>query len=304
VVNGVPYHYEVLSGLLHVLRPYASTTDVYLNPYVRSAKADGAWELLRRSKANFVLLTRGALAEAAKRGLPEYDVVILVSTEYEMQTVATVLRHMRARRRTLAFIHNSDSALLPAILRLLEHGVYSRPGSSSSSNDSGAAAAALARDAGSAGTAGAANKTGTGGTQQPHAVELLVLSPHIATTLREALATVAGPAVAGRVRVEVVLPVFPFRPRTHCLEADATSLLGSCLNGFAMQVRAQQLRMLRRDRTHASVQPLACVAAGRSDARVLSCARPSVAWAPPLHGSVRTRRVHLLLVPGRAAGQV
>ncbi|GFR42596.1 hypothetical protein Agub_g3526 [Astrephomene gubernaculifera] len=106
VVNGVPYHHDVLAGLLHVLRPYAAHTDVYINRYTRASTSDGAWDLLKWSKSNFLLLTRGLLASLSRKPT-FYDLVILVSPEYELDANAELLRHVR-RRLTIAFVHNSD----------------------------------------------------------------------------------------------------------------------------------------------------------------------------------------------------
>lgn len=56
VVNGVSFHFEVLAGLLHVLKPYAQHVDVFMSPWVRKENYDGArlqcllqWHALQRT---------------------------------------------------------------------------------------------------------------------------------------------------------------------------------------------------------------------------------------------------------------
>ncbi|PNH02740.1 hypothetical protein TSOC_011247 [Tetrabaena socialis] len=204
VINGVPFHYEVLAGLLHVLQPYAPRTDVYLNRYTRSSNADGAWELLRWSKATFHLLTR----ELADGPLPyQYDLVVLVSTDYELDAAAELLRRMRPRL-VVALVHNADFQGIPRLL---------------------SAAAGLAAGASSSAVVGAA---GAAGAAAGPSVQLLTLSPHVAASLAAASGQPAGWA----------LPTYPFNPITDCLAAPESELLGRCLRGFSLQGKLSNLR--------------------------------------------------------------
>ncbi|KAG2449778.1 hypothetical protein HYH02_005302 [Chlamydomonas schloesseri] len=231
VINGVPYHYEVLAGLLHVLRPYAGRTTVFLNPYTRAANSDGAWEILRWSKARFVLLTRSAMASLAKKP-PAYDLVILVSPDYELDANAALLRFIR-RRLTVAFVHNSDfnqTQRLIAVAAGTEGAAEVLPGANAS------AAGALVSSRRSAvvrvGKSGGALEQPADSKVVPAEVRLVTLSPHTAESLAQA---------TGR-PVEWVLAVFPFEPRTDCLEATEVDLLGRCLRGFSMQGKFSNLR--------------------------------------------------------------
>ena len=232
VVNGVPYHYEVLAGLLHVLRPYADRTDVFLNPYTRSSSSDGAWEILRWSKARFVMLTRSALASLAKKK-PEYDLVILVSPDYELDANAALLRYVQ-RRLTVAFVHNSD---FNQTQRLIE--VAAGTADELRLNSSRASSALV--DQGSSvvrvGSRGALEHTAAGNLVASD-VRLVTLSPHTAASLAEA---------TGR-PTEWILAVYPFQPRTDCLQATEVDLLGRCLKGFGMQVLCACLCVLKSTR--------------------------------------------------------
>ncbi|KXZ51932.1 hypothetical protein GPECTOR_11g58 [Gonium pectorale] len=205
VINGVPYHYEVLAGLLHVLSPYAPHTDVYLNRYTRAPTADGAWELLRWSKAKFTTITRGLASVLAKRR-PKYDLVILVSTDYELDALTELLKHL-PRRLTIAYIHNSDYEHMPRLLEVT---------AGSSANRSSAVGSAAGDGGGGAGSE----------------VQLVTLSPHAARSL----------AAASGQPVEWVLAAYPFQPQPDCLEATEVDLLGHCLKGFAMQGKFSSLR--------------------------------------------------------------
>lgn len=53
IINGVNFHFEVLSGLIHLLQPYERHIDVFLSPYARTANFDGAWELVKWSRCTF-----------------------------------------------------------------------------------------------------------------------------------------------------------------------------------------------------------------------------------------------------------
>ena len=41
VINGVSFHFEVLAGILHVLRPYEKYIDVYMSPWIKKENYDG-----------------------------------------------------------------------------------------------------------------------------------------------------------------------------------------------------------------------------------------------------------------------
>ncbi|EFJ52708.1 hypothetical protein VOLCADRAFT_85968 [Volvox carteri f. nagariensis] len=186
IINGVPYHYEVLAGLMHTFRPYARRTDIYVNPYTRTSSGDGAWEVLRRSRVNYIFLTRNILKNIAQQK-PFYDLLILVSPDYELDANEELLRHIR-RHMTVAIVHNSDFNETERLIRVAEGG------------SSGA--------------------------------RLVTLSPHTATSLASA---------TGR-QVDWVLPVYPFKPKTNCLDASEVDLLGMCLRGFAIQGKFSSLR--------------------------------------------------------------
>jgi hypothetical protein len=42
IVNGVSFHFEILAGMLHVLKPYDKCIDVYMSPWIRKENYDGA----------------------------------------------------------------------------------------------------------------------------------------------------------------------------------------------------------------------------------------------------------------------
>ncbi|KAG2437824.1 hypothetical protein HXX76_005443 [Chlamydomonas incerta] len=225
VINGVPYHYEVLAGLLHALRPYADRTDVFLNPYTRAANSDGAWEILRWSKARFVLLTRSAMASLAKKK-PAYDLVILVSPDYELDANAALLRYIQ-RRLTIAFVHNSDFNQTQRLIKV------AAGTAAELQSDSGRGSALVNRRSSvvRVGSSGALEHTAAG-VVVPADVRLVTLSPHTAASLAEAT----------NQPVEWMLAVYPFQPRTDCLQATEVDLLGRCLRGFSMQGKFSNLR--------------------------------------------------------------
>eukprot|EP00198_Chlamydomonas_reinhardtii_P007795 XP_001697132.1 predicted protein [Chlamydomonas reinhardtii] len=188
--------------------------------------SDGAWEILRWSKARFVMLTRSALASLAKKK-PEYDLVILVSPDYELDANAALLRYVQ-RRLTVAFVHNSD---FNQTQRLIE--VAAGTADELRLNSSRASSALV--DQGSSvvrvGSRGALEHTAAGNLVASD-VRLVTLSPHTAASLAEA---------TGR-PTEWILAVYPFQPRTDCLQATEVDLLGRCLKGFGMQGKFSNLR--------------------------------------------------------------
>eukprot|EP00798_Chlamydomonas_sp_ICE-L_P023059 gene23059-30248_t len=95
VVNGVKFHFEILSGLLHVLKPYQKYVDVFLGPYIRTQNYDGAWDLVRWSKARFYKTDINLHSHNVT-----YDLVILVSPEYELELSQRIVAAMRPRLTT------------------------------------------------------------------------------------------------------------------------------------------------------------------------------------------------------------
>mmetsp|Transcript_23389 Transcript_23389/g.51334 ORF Transcript_23389/g.51334 Transcript_23389/m.51334 type:complete len:405 (-) Transcript_23389:715-1929(-) len=112
IVNGVSFHFEVLSGILYVLQPYERHIDVFLSPYVRSANYDGAWDLVRWSKANF----KGTNANLRTSNVT-YDLLILISPDYELQLNQHMVKHLNPRL-TLAIVHNANYEHMPELLNL------------------------------------------------------------------------------------------------------------------------------------------------------------------------------------------
>jgi hypothetical protein len=41
IINGVSFHFEVLAGILHVLKGYEEHIDVFMSPWVRKENYDG-----------------------------------------------------------------------------------------------------------------------------------------------------------------------------------------------------------------------------------------------------------------------
>lgn len=112
LVNGVSFHFEILSGLLYLLTPYNKHLDVYLGPYTRSQNYDGVWDLIRWSKASFKRTTDNLQA----KGL-SYDLVILVSPDYELEVNEKLVRQMKPKL-LLCIVHNSDYAQMDRLLAL------------------------------------------------------------------------------------------------------------------------------------------------------------------------------------------
>ncbi|GIL60290.1 hypothetical protein Vafri_14918 [Volvox africanus] len=120
IFNGVPYHYEVLAGLAHLFRRYRHRTDVYVHRYTQRDAGEGSWDVLRRFRIKYRLLTRTRL-EALARDKPFYDVVILVSPEYELPDLENLLQNIR-RHLTVAIVHNSDFEDMQHLIRVAEGG--------------------------------------------------------------------------------------------------------------------------------------------------------------------------------------
>ena len=112
VINGVSFHFEVLAGILHVLRPYESSTDVYMSPWIQNENYDGAWDLVKWSKATF----RSVNANLKSLKL-NYGLAILVSPDYELTANKKLLDQMNPRI-TVAVVHNSDFADMESLLKL------------------------------------------------------------------------------------------------------------------------------------------------------------------------------------------
>ncbi|KAG1677812.1 hypothetical protein FOA52_008576 [Chlamydomonas sp. UWO 241] len=112
IINGVSFHFEILAGLLHVLQPYEKYVDVYMSPWIRRENYDGAWDLVRWSKANF----RSMSEKIADKKL-RYDLVVLVSPDYELEQNKLLLEQMRPAL-TVAIVHNADFGNMTRLLGL------------------------------------------------------------------------------------------------------------------------------------------------------------------------------------------
>lgn len=73
---------QVLAGLLHVLQPYEDHVDVFLHPHYRTKNFDGAWGLIKWSRARFL-----TTSSSISRLKIKYDLVLLVSADYEVEQV-------------------------------------------------------------------------------------------------------------------------------------------------------------------------------------------------------------------------
>lgn len=115
LINGVNFHFEVLSGLLHVLRPYHKYIDVFLSPHSRTANFDGAWDLVRWSKVTFrkTDVKPGALKV-------KYDIVILVSPDYELETNEALVQQMQPKL-LICIVHNSDFKDMDRLLQFSDN---------------------------------------------------------------------------------------------------------------------------------------------------------------------------------------
>lgn len=51
IINGVSFHFEILAGMLHVLKPYDKCIDVYMSPWIRKENYDGAARGCRARRA-------------------------------------------------------------------------------------------------------------------------------------------------------------------------------------------------------------------------------------------------------------
>ncbi|GLI70848.1 hypothetical protein VaNZ11_015862, partial [Volvox africanus] len=123
IFNGVPYHYEVLAGLAHLFRRYRHRTDVYVHRFTQREAGEGSWDALRRFRIKYHLLTRTRF-EALARDKPFYDVVILVSPEYELPELENLLPNIR-RHLTVTIVHNSDFEDMQRLIRVAEDGCSS-----------------------------------------------------------------------------------------------------------------------------------------------------------------------------------
>jgi hypothetical protein len=41
VINGVNFHFEVLAGILHVLKPFERSIEIFLSPWIQKENYDG-----------------------------------------------------------------------------------------------------------------------------------------------------------------------------------------------------------------------------------------------------------------------
>ena len=112
LVNGVSFHFEILAGLLHVLKPYEDHLEVFLSPWIQKENYDGAFDLVKWSKAKF----RKTNMNVASLKL-EYHIVILISPDYELKLNQRLLQQMRPKL-TLAIVHNSDYKEMDSLLKI------------------------------------------------------------------------------------------------------------------------------------------------------------------------------------------
>lgn len=96
LVNGVSFHFEILAGLLHVLQPYEDHLEVFLSPWIQKENYDGAWDLVKWSKAKF----RKTNINVASLKL-KYDITILISPDYELKLNHRLLQQMRPKCQSL-----------------------------------------------------------------------------------------------------------------------------------------------------------------------------------------------------------
>ncbi|GIL80479.1 hypothetical protein Vretifemale_9679 [Volvox reticuliferus] len=143
IFNGVQYHYEVLAGLAYILRRYERRTEIFLHRHTQREAGDGTWDILRRFRFKYHLLTHTRLAALA-RAKPFYDVVILVSPEYELRDLENVLVNIR-RHVTVAIIHNSDFENMQRLIQVVESGSSSMRLVTLSPHNAATLAARLAR---------------------------------------------------------------------------------------------------------------------------------------------------------------
>lgn len=114
IVNGVPFHMDLVAGLLHVLAPYEKNLDVFLHSTVISSNLDGSRDLVRGSNARFFR------AEIKRSRIEQYDMAVLVSPDYELEANQQILTYIKPKL-TVAIVHNSDFRRLQHILELHEH---------------------------------------------------------------------------------------------------------------------------------------------------------------------------------------
>jgi hypothetical protein len=112
LVNGVSFHFEILAGILHVLQPYEDYVEVFMSPWIQKENYDGAWDLVKWSKAKFRKTNMNI--ESLKL---EYHIAILISPDYELKLNQRLLQQMRPLL-TLAIVHNSDYKEMDSLLKM------------------------------------------------------------------------------------------------------------------------------------------------------------------------------------------
>ncbi|GAX80205.1 hypothetical protein CEUSTIGMA_g7643.t1 [Chlamydomonas eustigma] len=112
VINGVNFHFEVLAGILHVLKPFEGRIEVFLSPWIQKENYDGVSDLISWSKAK-VRSTNGNHQSLRK----VYGLAILISTDYEVVQNQRLL-NMLQPASTIAVVHNSDYKNMPSLLNL------------------------------------------------------------------------------------------------------------------------------------------------------------------------------------------
>ncbi|GAX80206.1 hypothetical protein CEUSTIGMA_g7644.t1 [Chlamydomonas eustigma] len=111
IINCVEFHFEVVAGVLYVLKPYESKVHVFLSPSVKRKNYDGVKSLLTWSKARF------PTSFAPHRLKEQYGLVILISTDYELQRNKAQLARLNPER-VLAVVHNAAYNDVPSLLSL------------------------------------------------------------------------------------------------------------------------------------------------------------------------------------------
>ena len=76
--------------------------DVFLGPHVRAQNYDGAWDLVRWSKAKFKATNMDLSAANVT-----YDLVLLISPEYELELSQKMVRVMRPTL-LVVMMHNGN----------------------------------------------------------------------------------------------------------------------------------------------------------------------------------------------------
>lgn len=112
VVNGVNFHFEVLSGVLHVLQPYERNVHIFLSPYVHTANFDGAFELVQWARSSF---KRTTIALEKLQG--PFDLIILVSPDYELQQNEQLIAYMNGTL-AVSIVHNPGNEYMDKLQAL------------------------------------------------------------------------------------------------------------------------------------------------------------------------------------------